>query len=97
MSDLKKIQILIVINDFKIVILVNFEVIRNVILTKFVIKHELKTMKKQLVTKLYNFDEKRIKENVSQKLSTLIKIIDKISNIIFDVIDTTKNVFLKYS
>ena len=97
MSDLKRIQIFIVINDLKIVILVNFEVTRNVILTKFVIKHELRTMRKQLVTKLYNFDEKRIKENVSQKLLTLIKMIDKISNIIFDVIDTTKDVFLKYS
>ena len=97
MSDLKRIQIFIVINDFKIVILVNFEVIRNVILTKFVIKHELRTMRKQLVTKLYNFDEKRIKKDVSQKLLTLMKMIDKISNIIFDVIDTARNIFLRCS
>ena len=97
MSDLKRIQIFIVINDLKIVTLVNFEATRNVISTKFVIKHELKTMRKQLVTKLYSFDGKRIKEDVSQKLSTLIKVTDKISNITFDVIDTARNVFLKYS
>ena len=97
MSDLKRIQIFIVINGLKVVTLVNFEATRNVISTKFVIKHELRTMRKQLVTKLYSFDEKRIKEDVSQKLSTLIKMTDKTSNIIFDVIDTTRNVFLRYS
>ena len=97
MFDLKRIQILIVINDFKVVILVNFEVIRNVILTKFIIRHELRTVRKQLVTKLYNFDKKRVKENVSQELSASIKIVGKTSNVIFDVINTVKNIFLKYS
>ena len=97
MSDLKRIQILIVINGLRVVILVNFEATRNVISTKFVIKHELRTMRKQLVTELYSFDEKRIKEDVSQKLSTLMKVAGKISNIIFDVVDTARNVFLRYS
>ena len=96
MSDLKRIQILIVVNGLRVVILVDFEATRNVISTKFVTKHGLRTVRKQLVTKLYSFDGKRIKEDVSQELSTLIKVTGKTSNITFDVVDTARNVFLKY-
>ena len=97
MSDLKRIQVLIVINGLRIVVLVNSGATRNVISTKFVTKHGLRTVRKQLVTKLYSFDEKRIEENVSQELSALMKVAGKTSNIIFDVVDTARNVFLRYS
>ena len=97
MSDLKRIQVPIVINGLRVVALVDSEATRNVISTKFVIKHELRTMRKQLVTELYSFDEKRIKEDVSQELSALIKVAGKTSNITFDVVDTARNVFLRYS
>ena len=65
MTNLKKIQLLIVINDFKIVIFINLKVTRNVISFEFVIKHEVKTERKRLALNLYEFNEKRIKEKVN--------------------------------
>ena len=65
MTNLKKIQLLIVINDFKIVILVNLKVTRNIISFEFVIKHEVKIKKKRLALNLYKFNEKKIKEKVN--------------------------------
>ena len=97
MSDLKRIQVSIVVNGLRIVALVDFGATRNVISTKFVAKHELRTMRKQLVTELYSFDEKRVEGDVSQKLSALVKVADKTSNITFDVVDTARDVFLRYS
>ena len=97
MSDLKRIQVPIVINGLRVVALVDSGATRNVISTKFVTKHGLRTVRKQLVTKLYSFDEKRIEGDVSQELSALVKVAGKTSNITFDVIDTARDVFLKYS
>ena len=96
MSDLKRIQVPIVINGLRVVTLVDSGATRNVISIKFVAKHGLRTVRKQLVTELYSFDEKRVEEDVSQELSALIKVADKISNIIFDVVDTARDVFLRY-
>ena len=96
MSDLQRIQTDITINDLKVVVLVDFEVTRNVISVKFVIKHELRTKNKQLVSKLYSFDETRIKEDVTQKLISVIKLSEKTFNVIFDVIDCVRDVFLEY-
>ena len=53
------------INDFKIVILVNLKVTRNVILFEFMIKHEVKTERKRLALNLYDFNKKKIKEKVN--------------------------------
>ena len=96
MLNLQKIQINITINDLKIVTFVDFKVTQNVILVKFVIKHELRTKNKQLVLKLYSFDETRIKEDITQKLILVIRLSDKSFNVVFDVIDCVKNVFLRY-
>ena len=96
MSDLRRIQADITINDLRVVVLVDFEVTRNVILVKFVIKHELRTKNKQFVSKLYNFDETRVKEDVTQKLISVIKLSEKTFNVIFDVIDCVRDVFLRY-
>ena len=60
------------------------------------IKHELKTKNKQLVSKLYSFDETKIKEDITQKLISLIRLSDKLFNVVFDVIDCVKDVFLRY-
>ena len=57
------------INDFKVVVFVNLKVTRNIISFEFVTKHELKTEKKRLALNLYEFDEKRTKEKVNQKVS----------------------------
>ena len=96
MTNLKKIQLLIVINDFKIVTFVNLKVTRNVISFKFVTKHEVKIKKKRLALKLYDFDEKRIKEKVNQKVTIQIKIISREVLIIFNVMNYVKNALLKY-
>ena len=48
----------------------NSEVTRNVISFEFVIKHEMKTERKRLALNLYNFNEKKIKEKVNQKVTT---------------------------
>ena len=61
------------------------------------IKHELRTKNKQLVLKLYSFDETKIKEDVTQKLVAIVKLSEKTFTIIFDVINCIKDVFLKYS
>ena len=58
------------INDFKVVILVNSEIIRNIISFKFMIKHEVKTVRKRLALNLYEFNEKRVKEIINQKVTT---------------------------
>ena len=65
MTNLKKIQLFIVINGFKVVILVNLKVIRNIISFEFVTKHEVKTVKKRLASDLYEFNEKRMKKIVN--------------------------------
>ena len=70
MTNLKKIQLFIIINGFKVVVLVNLKVIRNVISFEFVIKHEVKIKKKRLALNLYEFDEKKIKEKMNQKVTT---------------------------
>ena len=69
MTDLKRIQLLIMINDFKIIILINSEVTRNVISFEFVTKHEVKTVRKRLALNLYEFNEKRMKELMNQKVT----------------------------
>ena len=50
------------INDFKVVIFMNLEITRNVISFEFIIKHEVKTVRKRLALNLYEFNEKRMKE-----------------------------------
>ena len=60
------------------------------------IKHKLRTKNKQLVLKLYNFDEIRIKEDIIQKLISVIKLNEKLFNVVFNVIDCVRDVFLKY-
>ena len=97
MFNLRKIQTIITINNIKIVTFVDFKVIKNVISVKFITKHKLKTKTKQLVLKLYSFNKIRIKKNVIQKLSTMIKIKEKFINVIFDIVDYVKEIFLKYS
>ena len=96
MSDLQRIQIDITINDLRVVVLVDFEVTQNVILVKFVIKHKLRTKNKQLVSKLYSFDETRVKENITQKLISVVRLSEKSFNIVFNVIDCVRDVFLEY-
>ena len=96
MSDLQRIQINITINNLKVVVFVDFEATRNVISIKFVIKHELRTKNKQLVLKLYNFDETRIKEDITQKLILIIRLSERSFNVVFDVIDCVRDVFLEY-
>ena len=96
MSDLQRIQTDITINDLRIVTLVDFEVTWNVISVKFMIKHKLRTKNKQLVSKLYNFNETRIKEDITQKLISVIKLSEKSFNVVFNVIDCVRDVFLKY-
>ena len=70
MTNLKRIQLFIVINDFKTVILMNSEVTRNVISFEFVTKHEMKTERKRFASDLYEFNEKKIKNKVNQKITT---------------------------
>ena len=53
------------INDFKVVTLVNLKTICNIISFEFVIKQELKTMRKRLASKLYKFNEKRVKDKLN--------------------------------
>ena len=96
MSDLQRIQTDITINNLKIVVFVNFKVTWNVISVKFVIKHERRTKNKQLVLKLYNFDETRIKEDITQKLILIIRLSERSFNVVFDVIDCVRDVFLEY-
>ena len=96
MSDLQRIQTDITINDLKVVVLVDFETTRNVISVKFMIKHELRTKNKQLVSKLYSFDETRVKEDITQKLISVIRLNERSFNVVFDVIDCVRDVFLKY-
>ena len=93
MSDLQRIQTNITINNLKVVAFVNFEATRNVISVKFVIKHELRTKNKQLVSKLYSFNETRIKKDVTQKLAAIVKLSERTFTIIFDVVDCIKDVF----
>ena len=96
MTNLKKIQLFIVINDLKIVILVNLKVIRNVISFEFVIKHEVKTKNKRLASDLYEFNEKKIKEKVNRKVTIRVKVLNREVFIIFNVINCVKNALLKY-
>ena len=96
MTNLKKIQLFIVINNFKVVILMNSEVTRNVISFEFMIKHEVKTERKRLALNLYEFNEKRIKEKVNRKVTTQIIIMNREVFVIFDVMNCVKNVLLKY-
>ena len=56
------------------------------------IKHKLRTKNKQLVLKLYSFDETRIKKDVTQKLVAIVKLSEKTFTIIFDVIDCIRNI-----
>ena len=97
MSDLRRIQTNITINDLKVVVFVDFEVTRNVISVKFVIEHKLRTKNKQLVSKLYSFDKTRIKEDVTQELIAVVKLSEKSFNVIFNIVNCIRNVFLKYS
>ena len=97
MTNLKKIQLLIVINDLKTVIFMNSEVTRNVISFEFMIKHEMKTKRKRLASDLYEFDEKRIKKKMNQKVTIKIKILNRKVFVIFDVINCVRNALLKYS
>ena len=60
------------------------------------IKHKLRTKNKQLVSKLYSFDETRIKEDITQKLISVIRLSEKSFNVVFDVIDCVRDVFLEY-
>ena len=69
MTNLKRIQLFIVINDFKVVILMNLKVTRNVILFEFITKHEVKTERKRLALNLYEFNKKRIKEKMNRKVT----------------------------
>ena len=96
MTDLKRIQLFIVINDFRAVILVNSEIIRNVISFEFVTKHGLKTERKRLASNLYEFDGKRIKEKVNREITIQVKTMNREVSVIFDVINCIKNVLLKY-
>ena len=96
MTNLKRIQIFIMINDFKIVILMNSEITRNVISFEFVIKHEVKTERKRLALNLYEFNEKRIKEKVNRKVTTRVIIMNREVSIIFDVMNYVRNVLLRY-
>ncbi len=61
------------------------------------IEHELRTKNKQLVSKLYSFNKIRIKENVTQELVAIVKLSERSFEIIFNVIDCVKDVFLRYS
>ena len=96
MTNLKRIQLLIVINGFKTVALVNSEVTRNVISFEFLIKNEMKTERKRFASDLYEFNEKKIKEKVNRKVTILIKTKDREMFVIFDVINCVKDVLLKY-
>ena len=96
MSDLQRIQTDITINNLKVVVFVDFEATWNVISVKFVIKHELRTKNKQLVSKLYNFNETRIKEDITQKLISVVRLSERSFNVVFNVIDCVRNVFLEY-
>ena len=96
MLDLQRIQTDITINNLKVVVFVDFKVTRNVISVKFVIKHKLRTKNKQLVSKLYNFDETRVKEDITQKLISVIRLSERSFNVVFYVIDCVRDVFLKY-
>ena len=96
MMNLKRIQLLIMINDFKVVVLMNLKVTRNVISFEFVIKHEVKIKRKRFALNLYKFDEKRIKEKVNQKVTTQVKIMSREVFVIFDVMNYVKNALLKY-
>ena len=60
------------------------------------IKHKLRTKNKQLVSKLYSFDKTRVKEDITQKLISIVRLSNKLFNVVFDVIDCVKDVFLRY-
>ena len=96
MSDLQRIQTDITINDLRAVALVDFEATRNVISAKFVIKHELRTENKQLVPELYSFDETRVKGDITQELISVVRLGERSFNVVFDVIDCVRDVFLEY-
>ena len=97
MTNLKKIQLFIVVNDFKVVVLVNSETTRNVISFEFLTKNEVKTERKRLASDLYEFNEKRIKEKMNRKVTTQVKTMSRELFVIFDVMNCAKNVLLKYS
>ena len=96
MTDLKRIQLSIVVNGFRAVALVNSGATRNVISFGFVAKHGVKTERKRLASELYGFDGKRIKEKVNQEVTTQVKTISREVSIIFNVINCIKNALLKY-
>ena len=96
MTNLKKIQLFIVINDFRAVILVNSKVIRNIISFEFVIKHEVKTERKRLASDLYEFNEKRIKRKVNREITIQTIIINREVFVIFNVMNCARDVLLRY-
>ena len=97
MSDLKRIQTNITINNLRVVTFVDFKVTWNVISVKFVIEHKLRTKNKQLILKLYSFNKTKVKEDVTQKLIIVVKLSERLFNVVFNIIDCIKDVFLEYS
>ena len=96
MTNLKRIQLFIVINGSRAVALVNSGATRNVISFGFVVKHGMKTERKRLASDLYEFNEKRIKEKVNQKVTTQIIIMSREVFVIFDVMNCAKDALLRY-
>ena len=96
MTDLKRIQLFIVINGFKAVALVNSEATRNVISSGFVAKHGVKTVRKRLASDLYGFDGKRVKGTVDQEVTIQVKIMDREVSVTFDVMNCARDALLKY-
>ena len=96
MTDLKRIQLFIVINDFRTVVFVNSEVTRNVISSGFVAKHGMKTVRKRLASDLYGFDGKRVEGTVDQEVTTQIKTMSREVFVTFDVVNCARNALLEY-
>lgn len=61
------------------------------------IKHDVKTMSKQFITKLYSFNKIKVKENIILELLTRVKVLRTLINIIFNVVNMIKIVILEYS
>ena len=96
MTDLKRIQLLIVINGFKAVAFVNSEITRNVISSEFLAKNEVKTERKRLASDLYGFDEKRVEGKVDREVTTQVKTMSREISVTFDVMDCARDALLGY-
>ena len=96
MTNLKRIQLFIVINDFKVVILVNSEIIRNVISFEFLAKNGVKTERKRLASDLYGFDGKRVEGKVDREVTAQVKTMGREISVTFDVVDCARDALLGY-